>query len=796
MIAIALVIAIGTGLYAGLGSMEDWRVASNDASFAALNSHDVEVALTEGGFAAQGRLAGVIRSSPVGRGVAQVGERLIVPTQVAFAKRGSKPLLTPGQIVGSELGPSGPTIDGVAPARGRGLRAGDAGRPVAVLDASFAQFHDLPASGSLRVSGGRRLRYVGQGRSPEYFLVTRPGGGDFGGAESNFAVLFTSLQTAQRIIGRPPRVNDAVLHLRAGVDPATVRGRLQAALDRRSIGADVTTLSDEVSHRVLYQDARGDQKLFDIFALLILAGAAFAAFNLSSRIVEAQRREIGVGMALGVPPRELAIRPLLLGAEIAFAGAALGLLLGLLAGDLLRGVLAEFLPLPVMRTPFEPGVFIRGALIGFLLPLIATAIPVWRGLRVAPIVAIRVGFRSAKSSGLASVAKRLRLPGSSLTQMPLRNVLRAPRRSLMTVFGIGAVVAVVIALLGFIDSFLATVDRSQAEVAGATPNRVTVTLDGFRPIGSLAVRRIERAPPVGAAEPSVDVPGSLASGSGHFDASIELLSPRSRLWTPTIVAGRGLSPGGNGIVIAEKAAEDLDVAVGDRITVTHPERIGPGSFAEARSRVRVVGLHPNPFRIFAYMDRGQAGRWGLEGATNRLAVVPAAGATDGDLERALFPLPAVAGVERATATTDFVRERLDDFVGVLRVVELFALILAILIAFNSTSISADERARETATMLAFGVPAGRTMALSIVEGLITGLVGTLVGLVAGLLIVGWVVNNTLPETLPDLGVMISISPGSVLVAIVVGAAAVAAAPLLTARRLRRMDVPGTLRVME
>ena len=88
----------------------------------------------------------------------------------------------------------------------------------------------------------------------------------------------------------------------------------------------MTTLADEPAHRILYKDAEGDQKLFEIFAYLILAGAAFAAFNLASRIVEAQRREIGVGMALGVPSRELAIRPLLLGAEIAVAGTVLGLL--------------------------------------------------------------------------------------------------------------------------------------------------------------------------------------------------------------------------------------------------------------------------------------------------------------------------------------------------------------------------------------------------------------------------------------------------------------------------------------
>ena len=43
--AIALVLAIGTGVYAGLGSTAEWRRQSNDASFAALAMHDLRVTL-------------------------------------------------------------------------------------------------------------------------------------------------------------------------------------------------------------------------------------------------------------------------------------------------------------------------------------------------------------------------------------------------------------------------------------------------------------------------------------------------------------------------------------------------------------------------------------------------------------------------------------------------------------------------------------------------------------------------------------------------------------------------------
>ena len=796
VVAIALVIAIGTGIYSGLGSMENWRKASNDASFAALNAHDLEISLTEGTFADRGELARIAQSVTGHDRIDAAEERLVAPTQVAIERRGEPPLLVPGQVVGSVSASDGRAIDGVHVDGGRALAPADAGRPTAVLEASFAASHDLPAQGSMRLGDGRRLRYVGEGTSPEYFLVTRPGGGEFGGAEASFAVVFTSLETAQDAIGAPGAVNDLVLDLAPGVDPATVADELSGALQASGLTGTVTTQADETAHRILYKDAEGDQQLFNIFAVLILAGAALATFNLATRIVEAQRREIGIGMALGVPARELAIRPLLLGVQIAVAGVIFGTVLGLLSGDLFRGVLEDLLPLPVTVTPFEFGVFARGALLGLLLPIVATAIPVWRGVRLTPIDAIRVGFRSAKSSGAAALGTRLHLPGSTLTQLPLRNVLRAPRRTLMTALGIAAVVTVVVAFLGFVDSFLATIDRSEAEVSQTTPDRIDVSLERFESESGVAVRAVERADGVATVQPSLDLPVRLESSEDSFDGSVTLLDFDGPVWHPTVSEGVAPGPGESGIVIAEEAARDLGVGIGDRVTLVHPVRAPGGGFAEASTPVEVTGLHPNPFRIFAYADRSAAAALGMTGLTNHLAVEPRPGATADQLARELFGTPGIAAVERALATTDFVRDRLDDFIGVIRLTVGFALALALLIAFNSTSISTDERARENATMLAFGVPVRGAVGLAVGESLIIGLLGTLLGIGGGLLVIGWVVNETLPETLPDLGLVVSISGGSILVAALVGVIAVAVAPLLTARRIRRMDLPSTLRVVE
>ena len=108
---------------------------------------------------------------------------------------------------------------------------------------------------------------------------------------------------------------------------------------------------DEDAYRVLYDDIEGDQKFWNIFAALILAGATFGAFNLVSRMVESQRREIGIGMSMGWSPRRVAVRPLLVGAQIAVAGAVLGVGMTFVLMAAIRPVYQSMLPLPVWRDP-------------------------------------------------------------------------------------------------------------------------------------------------------------------------------------------------------------------------------------------------------------------------------------------------------------------------------------------------------------------------------------------------------------------------------------------------------------
>jgi putative ABC transport system permease protein len=108
----------------------------------------------------------------------------------------------------------------------------------------------------------------------------------------------------------------------------------------------------------------------------------------------------------------------------------------------------------------------------------------------------------------------------------------------------------------------------------------------------------------------------------------------------------------------------------------------------------------------------------------------------------------------------------------------------------------DERARNHATLFAFGLRVRRVVAMIVEESVVIGMASTVVGLALGAVLLRWMVTSLLAETVPEIGIVMYLSWTTVLTALALGVAAVGLTPLLLVRRLIRMDIPDTLRIME
>jgi hypothetical protein len=86
--------------------------------------------------------------------------------------------------------------------------------------------------------------------------------------------------------------------------------------------------------------------------------------------------------------------------------------------------------------------------------------------------------------------------------------------------------------------------------------------------------------------------------------------------------------------------------------------------------------------------------------------------------------------------------------------------------------------------------------MAMIENLIVGLIATAGGVAGGWFLLRLLLATRVEDTLPDIYIRAVIGGSTLAIAAGLGVLVVALAPLLNWRRLRAMDIPSTLKVME
>ena len=353
---------------------------------------------------------------------------------------------------------------------------------------------------------------------------------------------------------------------------------------------------------------------------------------------------------------------------------------------------------------------------------------------------------------------------------------------------------VLVAFLGLVDSIFGTVDTAEEESIGDVPDRMVVSLASFTPEASPDVAAIAAADSVIAAEPTLRLGGELMSDAEGFGVILEIIVLEDGMWRPSISEG-SVTPE-PGLLLAAEAANDLGVDVGDTVVLRHPQRTGLASIAFVETEFPVMGIHPYPIRNFTYLDASHADLMGLAGITNVIQILPDPSVAAIDVQRELFDIPGVASVQDVSTTTQSIRDQLGEFTSIIGTFIVPVVLLTMLIAFLTASINLDARSREHATMFAFGVRVRTALAMAVTESSVIGITATALGVIGGIGTLEWMNRALFSSTLPDVGIEVTLQIATVITVVVLGVVAVAIAPLFTARRMRRMDLPGTLRLVE
>ena len=380
-----------------------------------------------------------------------------------------------------------------------------------------------------------------------------------------------------------------------------------------------------------------------------------------------------------------------------------------------------------------------------------------------------------------------------MAQAPLRRITIAPTRSVMTVVAIGLILAPLLAALGTTDSASATIDTGTRILSGASGDQLLVGLTSYQPTTSAAASAVVDSPLVAKHALGLDTGGYLVRGGTTIGVSISMVDLSNPLVVPAAVASQRIAPGG--IIISTKAAADLGIKVGGHVVLRHTLRQGAGyRFVETVVPVRAVVN--SPYRFVAYMDLRDEPMMGLQNIVNTATLQPRRGVSMDELQRSVSSLPGVAWALPASALANTIRDVLELVTGLFVVLQIVIGLLALLVAYNSTKIGSDEHAREHATMMAFGVSVPRVVLIGVAESVILGVLGIGVGLGVGVLVLKWVLGTVFPAAVPELSVVPNIAVSSYVITVVIGLAATALAPTLTAPQLQQMDLPSTLRYVE
>lgn len=677
--AIAVVVGIGVMVLVMMSGLVSTLSGTRDSYFEDYRFASVFAPITRAPQAVAARLAeidGVLAAEGRIRGAARIdlpGETLPVAAQVLSFPEGGATRLNDILLTAGRL-----------PAPGQADE-------VVLLD-SFAITRGIAPGDRLAVTLNgvhQHFRVTGLARSPEFIFSAAPG--EFMPDDRRFAVIWMPRKSAAAAFDMEGAFNDALL--------LTSRDRPQAAViaDVNRLlasygGQDAYGRDHQISAWFLGEEIDGLRKTARFLPPIFLAIAAFLLNVVIGRIVQAERREIGLMKAFGHSGTEIATHYMEMVLIIALAGAALGSALGVLLGRALIPIYADVYKLPYLVYDLSPGPFAAGVLASLGAAALGAALVLRTVLRLTPAEAMRPpappDFRRQGGGLLSGLARLLDQPG----RMILRQLTRQPLRSLGAILGIAAGMALNGGMLGIYDSF-----DNAVEMTFTAADRSDATVTFTRALSPDALHDLQSLPGVIEAEPMRQVPVVFRNGPIQRNGALTGLGDGARL---NRALDAGLHPIGmrrDGVILSRSLAGTLGLAPGQMLRAEVTEGRRPVL------NLPIVAIADSRLGAPAYMEIGALSRALDE--SERVSAL--ALRLDPAQRQALFAdlagMPMVAGVSVKSDALDAFRRVMDQGMGQMRFIfGAIAFAMSFGVVYNTARIAFAERAHELASLRVLG----------------------------------------------------------------------------------------------
>ena len=589
-----------------------------------------------------------------------------------------------------------------------------------LLLTAFARARGLAPGEVVRVTmnGARRtLRIAGLAEAPDLLFVGVPG--EMMPDAARVAALWMRRSELAAAYDMQGAFNEAMLSLARGAREAQVIDAVDAVLEPWG-GTGAYGRSDLVSDRFVSEEIDGLTTMSRAVPPLFLAVAASLLYIVVSRIVQSEREEIGQLKAFGYTDAEVGAHYFKLVLTIAVAGAALGCLLGVLAGRAMIPVYLTFYNFPFLVFRPDPAAFAIGAIASVAAASAGGLFVLRRVFALTPAEAMRPPAPSDFSKTLTLKGRLARLLDQP-TRMVLRGIARQPWRTVALSAGVAGGMALASGMTTIYGSFERMMDLSFTVI-----DRSDATVTFTHPLARKAAYELARVPGVFAVEPVRDVPAVFRNRLNTHRGSVTGLIDPPEL---ARAIGADLAPiplPEAGIVLSRPLADILEIAPGETLTIEVREGRRPVlEVPVARVATSLIGA-PAYMRLDA-LNRVLAEPGRISGARLRLD-----GARADAIYRALKDMPTVAGVSVARDARASLQKLMDQGAGSARyIMGAVAFIITFGIVYNAARIAHHERARDLASLRVIGFSRGEAGFVLLGELAVIVLAAIPVGSLAG-----------------------------------------------------------------
>lgn len=585
---------------------------------------------------------------------------------------------------------------------------------------SFAKAHGLEPGDTLRatMNGARRaFRIVGLAQSPEFLYTTAPG--ELVPDDSRFGVIWMSRSALSAAYDMKGAFNEVLLSITREANVDAVRDAVDTLLDSYG-GIGAYPLEDQFSNRFVSEEINGMRVASRGVPPIFLAVAAFLLYIVISRLVQAEREEIGLIKAFGYTNAEVGAHYFKLIMVIALGGALAGCLMGVAAGRALIQVYMIYFKFPFLVFQLSASSFIVGILVSVGSASAGGLLVLRQVFALTPAVAMRapapMDFGGSGQFG-ALMDRLLDQP----TRMVLRRVTRQPGRMAGAVIGIASGMALSVAMLTIYNGFDRTISLTFSVV-----DRSDITVTFTHAASEKAIFDLAHIPGVLLVEPVRNVPVVLRHGRLSHQGVINGLATEAELSRAIDANTARIELPQDGLVLASALAEILDLRPGDTVIAEVREGRQPVL------TLPVVAVAESLLGSPAYMELSALNSAMRE--PNRVSgayLMIDANHADA-IYHSLQDMPLVAGVSLKSEAESAFRTLMDTGAGAMRyVMGAIAFVITFGIIYNSARIAYAERARDLASLRVLGFTRGEAGFVLLGELVVITLIALPIGMILG-----------------------------------------------------------------